>query len=214
MAWRPYRRIDDRRRGGALRSLHGLSALAVAIFLMMHVGNHIAGLAGYGIHIRYMTLARPFYRNILEPLLLALLGWQATSGVVMALRGWGGRQGLIPWMQAGSGLYLAAFLIIHISAVLRGRAAGLDTNFYFAAAGFHAASWPWFFAPYYGLAALALFTHVGCALFWRSPLGFRHGLFAAFFGAGLILAVLIPASLAGLLYSVAIPERYLSAYDR
>ena len=73
---------------------------------------------------------------------------QSATGASLAVKGWRERRGLIAWAQAISGLYLAAFLLIHVSAVAVGRLAlELDTDFRFAAAGFHVVGWPWFFAP-------------------------------------------------------------------
>jgi hypothetical protein len=60
-----------------------------------------------------------------------------------------------------SGLYLAAFLVIHVSAVLAGRfILSLDTNFYFGAAGLNSFPVNLFFIPYYGFAILSFFGHV------------------------------------------------------
>lgn len=60
-----------------------------------------------------------------------------------------------------TGLYLAVFLLIHLSAVLGGRLVlHLDTNFYFGVAGLNTFPFSLFFVPYYGLAILSFFGHV------------------------------------------------------
>ena len=190
--------------------------MALAAFLLVHLANHIVGLTGKQAHITFMAAARAGYRNALvEPILLVLIGWQATSGLVMALRGWRSRQGWIAWVQAGSGLYLAGFLLVHVGAVLIGRRRGLDTNFDFAAAGFHVPTWPWFFAPYYFAAVTALFLHAGCALYWArlsrgERIARRPLLVAAAIGP--VLAALIVLALSGALYVVTIPPAYLATY--
>lgn len=74
-----------------------------------------------------------------------------------------------PGYRPSRAAYLPFFLVVHVAAVVVGRSAlGLDTNFYFAAAGFHV--WPFglFFGPYYFLAVITLFTHLGCAAYWRT----------------------------------------------
>ncbi|MFK7963820.1 MAG: hypothetical protein AB8C46_07625 [Burkholderiaceae bacterium] len=124
-------------------------------------------------------------------------------------------------MQALSGSLLAAFLLIHVSAVVAGRLwLGLDTNAYFAAAGFHVSPNQLFFVPYYFLAVTALFVHIGCAIYWaltsRSPeagaiatgrralLGFA--VVGSTFALGLVLAM------AGALYPLQIPSDYTATY--
>lgn len=202
-----------------LRALHRGSALGLAAFLVVHMLNHIVALAGQAEHITFMRALRPWYRNaVVEPILLALFAWQAASGATLVLKGWRTRRGSVAWAQALSGLYLAGFLTIHIVSVIIGRVSyGLDTDFRFAAAGFHVDGWPWFFAPYYFFAVLALFVHVGCALFWallsRSPGQSRVALWAtAMLGAGVGLSIV--AALAGTLYPVDIPQAFLATYAR
>ncbi|HLL10900.1 MAG TPA: hypothetical protein VK570_07575, partial [Rubrivivax sp.] len=152
-----------------LRKLHRISAVVVAAFALLLVANHLAGLAGAAEHIAFMQAARGVYRfPVLEYTLLGCVAFQVVSGLTMVWRGWKQRRGALAWLQAISGIVLALFLIVHVAAVLFARAAfGLDTNFYFAAAGFHVAPFQFFFGPYYFLAVLALFTHLGCAAFWH-----------------------------------------------
>lgn len=123
----------------------------------------------------------------------------------------------MPWLQAASGSYLALFFLNHVGAVLFGRAAlNLDTNFYFAAAGFSVPPFQFFFAPYYFLAVLALFTHLGCALYWR--LTARSSLTR---GAALTIPILVGFAistiivliLAGAFYAIEIPPEYQATYD-
>lgn len=200
-----------------LRALHLASALCLALFLLLHLGNHIVGLWGQQAHIAYMAEARKLYRAaLIEPVLLALVAWQGLSGLTLVVRGWKARRGKIAWLQAFSGLYLAFFLLNHVGAVLFGRLVlQLDTNFNFAAAGLHVAMWPLFFAPYYALAVAALGAHLGCAGYWllgdKRPFGRKAAL-----GLGLILGaglgVALVAEMAGLFQPVVIPAQYLATY--
>ena len=60
-----------------------------------------------------------------------------------------------------TGLYLAIFFIIHLSAVFGGRLfLQLDTNFYFGVAGLNSFPSNLFFIPYYGLAIFSFFGHI------------------------------------------------------
>ena len=122
----------------------------------------------------------------------------------------------MPWLQAGSGAYLVFFFLNHVGAVLLGRGVlHLDTNFYFAAAGFHVPPFPFFFAPYYFLAVLALFTHLGCAFYWQLQLKSRSVRVLAVvltIGVGFIVSLLIVLSLAGAFYPVHVPPEYKATY--
>jgi len=200
-----------------LRTFHLVSAIVLGLFIAIHLANHIAGLFGQAPHVAFMRAVRPLYRSaVVEPLLLALFASQILSGMTMVVRGWRSRRGGIAWLQAASGIYLAAFVILHALAVLSGRAMlGLDTDFSFAAAGFHVPGWPWYFWPYYTLAIFALLTHVGCAIYWstldRYPRLARNVLRMTVTG-GAAMGLLLSAALAGHLYPVDIPARYRATF--
>ena len=200
-----------------LRFFHRISAIAFSTFLILHVANHLAALAGQGAHIEMMAALRPLYRNALtEPLILALAAWQAASGLILLWRARHAERDMLSWLQQLSGIYLSLFIFVHICAVLAGRAVfGLDTNFRFAAAGFHVGNWIWFFVPYYFLALFSLFAHVGCGIYWNLP-GSRPGVrkvaLTAMLIAGTIIATSVVLALAGALYPVDIPSAYRATY--
>ncbi len=152
-----------------LRTLHRTSAVVIGVFACLHIANHLVALAGVSSHIAFMEVVRTVYRQrAVEILLLFCVSFQVISGLSLVVHGWKQRRGLVSWMQAIAGAYLAFFLCVHVGAILYGRAIlNLDTNFYFAAAGFYVAPNQYFFAPYYFFAVLALFTHLGCAAYCR-----------------------------------------------
>jgi hypothetical protein len=199
-----------------LRALHRTSAGLIAVFAAVHIANHLASLWGISVHLRVMELARTVYRQpVVEGLLLACVAFQVASGLWFVGSGWRQRAGAVAWAQALSGSYLALFLLVHVGAVLFGRGAlGLDTNFYYAAAGLHVAPFHYFFVPYYFLAVVALFTHLGCALYWIGPAPLRHRgravVACALAGAG--VALLIVLSLAGQVQPLQVPAPYLSTF--
>ena len=202
-----------------LRTLHGFSALFLVAYVAVHIANHLVGLAGIEAHIAFMRDFRPVYRiPVVEAMLLAAVAFQVYSGLTFVVRGWKQRQGLVPWLQAGSGAYLAFFFLNHVGAVLFGRTVlDLDTNFYFAAAGFHVPPFQYFFAPYYFLAVLALFTHLGCALYWQlqAKPRFARGVAVALpVVVGLAVSSLIVLSLAGVFYRVDIPPEYKATFGQ
>ncbi len=159
-----------------------------------------------------MKVARTIYRQpAVESILLFCVALQVATGLWLVVRGWTQRRGLLPWLQAASGAYVAFFLLVHVAAVLFGRSVlNLDTNFYFAASGLHVPPNQFFFAPYYFFAVLALFTHLGCAAYWRLPAADRTAralVVALPMLVGGAVSLLIVLSLAGMLQPVEIPAR-------
>jgi hypothetical protein len=200
-----------------LRAVHRSSAMFIAAFALAHLANHLVALSSIGAHIAVMETLRMVYRHgLVEAVLLTCVTIQVLSGAWLVLRRWNQRKGKMAWLQAGSGAYLAFFLMVHVSAVLFGRSVlGLDTNFYFAAAGFHVPPYQYFFAPYYFLAVLALFTHLGCVAYWRvgpRPRAARMLALALPMAAGSVIALLIVLSLAGLLRPLDVPAKYKATY--
>lgn len=198
-------------------SLHRTSALVLIAYSVLHVGNHLASLHSVSAHLSIMSALRLVYRQpVVEGLLLLCVILQVASGLRFVVRGWAERTGRVAWLQAASGAYLAFFLLVHVTAVVLGRhALGLDTNFYFAAAGLHVPPYQWFFAPYYTLAVWALFAHVGCAIYWRlqatAPRRGRFGL-GTFLLFGAVAGLAITLSLAGKLQPVSVPAAYKATY--
>ena len=118
-------------------------------------------------------------------------------------------------LQLLSGGYLAFFILVHVGAVLTGRSMGLDTNFYFAAAGYQQALTALFFVPYYFFAVVALFVHFGCAAYWLTsdadPVLSRR-LLGGLVASGVMLSLLISACLMGIAIGFEVPEAYLRTY--
>jgi hypothetical protein len=202
-----------------LRTLHRTSAALIAAFATLHVANHLAALMGIPWHIAFMALARQLYRPaMVEAPLLLCVAFQVASGLWFVIRGWTQRQGGVAWLQAISGALLAFFLLVHVGAVLYGRAVlHLDTNFFFAAAGFAVPPNQYFFGPNYFLAVLALFTHLGCAAYWHleaSPPRTRRLAIALPVIVGGAVSLLIVLSLAGKLQPVEVPAKYKATYGR
>lgn len=212
----PARYVTANSRSIALRRVHRISAMFIAAFALVHIANHLASLWSIAAHIAFMDAVRTVIRQpVVESILLACVSLQALTGLWLFAHRWRQRRGKVAWLQALSGAYLAFFLLVHVAAILFGRAAlKLDTNFYYAAAGFHVAPFQFFFAPYYFFAVLALFTHVGCAVYRRarSPSARMLALTVPV-AAGAVAALLIVLSLAGMLQPVDIPAKYKATYS-
>jgi len=217
--------MDKRNRPSKLpRGLHRISAIALGLYALVHLANHLVALRGIDSHIAFMRAVRQVTRvPAVEALLLAAVAVQVVSGVPMALRrkqphpAQPRRRPLFDRLQAMSGLYLAFFLLVHVVSVLAGRSVlGLDTNFYFAAAGLQVKPYFLFFVPYYGLAVAALFTHLACVLRRRLPAGTppatRDRAAWAGIATGAVLAVLIVAAFSGVFFDVGVPPAYLATF--
>ncbi|WP_394234525.1 hypothetical protein [Pseudomonas anguilliseptica] len=203
-----------------IHTLHRLSACLIGSFITIHLLNHLLALGSIDAHISFMKSFRQLYRiPVIEALLLSGILFQVGSGLQLIKNRWGERRGFYARLQAISGGYLAFFLINHIAAVLFGRTLlGLDTNFYFAAAGLHISPFQLFFVPYYYLAVLAIFAHVACALHWLSRERFtlekRNRLGFLIIAIGALLSLLITLAMAGVFYPMEIPTQYAGFYGK
>lgn len=144
------------------KKIHYISGLTITIFITLHLFNHICSIFGAETHISVMNTLRVFYRNLfVETVLLIAVFTQIVSGLKLFKTNRTIAFSAFDKLHLWSGLYLAIFFIIHLSAVLGGRFyLHLDTNFYFGVAGLNTFPLSLFFIPYYGLAILSFFGHV------------------------------------------------------
>lgn len=145
-----------------IRKTHYLSGLIIALFVGFHLFNHLASIYGPDKHIELMNTLRHFYRNIFtETILFLAVLVQIISGLKLFKSNISTAKTGFEKLHIWTGLYLAIFLAIHLSAVLVGRYfLSLDTNFYFGVAGLNSFPLNLFFIPYYGLAILSFFGHI------------------------------------------------------
>lgn len=144
------------------RRIHYYSGITIALFVSLHLANHAVSLMGIEKHIEVMTLLRKVYRNIfVEIFLLSAVCVQIFSGIQLYRSRFKIAKGFYEKLQLWSGLYLAIFFVIHLSAVMVGRfILQLDTNFYFGVAGLNQFPFNLFFIPYYSLAIFSFFAHI------------------------------------------------------
>jgi len=188
-----------------LRRFHLASAGLLGVFVLLHLGNHVAGLAGQELHRTVQAWLRLLYQGWMEPILLLSCAAQLTTGLRLA---WTRRRAKgRALLQPLSGLYLALFLSIHVFAVLAARADGIETDLAFAAAGMYAGRWWLIFVPYYGLAVLALGLHVSVPLSRRQPRAARMLVLGS-----VVLAVMLVIMLAGVIMPLTIPSELIEAF--
>jgi hypothetical protein len=154
-----------------LGAAHGVSALAILLlFVAPHIGNHLAGFWSGSIHTDIMSVARRIYRNeLVQPVLLALIGFQVTSGAVLVRRRMTMPGDLFGTVQTMCGVYIGVYFLAHMTAVFAARHAGVDTN------------WAWLTRPndsllfsltklrliaHYWAGPIAIVAHVACGLRW------------------------------------------------
>jgi len=144
------------------KKLHYFSGVTISIFVGAHLFNHFYSLFGASAHIELMDNLRVFYRNsIAETILIIAVTIQILSGVKLFARKRKTASGFFSKLQIWTGLYLAFFLVVHLTAVFAGRSLlNLDTNFYFGVAGINTFPLNFFFIPYYGFAIISFFGHI------------------------------------------------------
>lgn len=146
----------------SINKVHYYSGIILTLFVGLHLFNHVYSLFGISAHIELMNKFRIVYRNVLvESILLLSVLVQIVSGIKLFRKKKKQHLSFFGKLQIYSGLYLAFFLLIHVSAVLGARyVLGLDTNFYFGVAGLNTFPFNLFFVPYYGLAIFSFFAHI------------------------------------------------------
>jgi hypothetical protein len=145
-----------------IKKIHYISGLIITIFIGLHLFNHFCSIFGADKHIEIMTGLRHLYRNIfIETILLLSALVQIISGLQLFRINRKIAGANFEILHIWTGLYLAIFFVIHLSAVLAGRYfLRLDTNFYFGVAGLNSFPTNLFFFPYYGLAIISFFGHI------------------------------------------------------
>jgi hypothetical protein len=197
-----------------IKKIHYISGLMITLFVGIHLFNHFCSIFGADKHIEIMNSLRLFYRNIFgETLLLSAVLVQIVSGLKLFKANRKIANSNFEKLHIWTGLYLAIFFIIHLSAVLGGRQfLRLDTNFYFGVAGLNSFPFNLFFIPYYGLAIISFFGHIASIhskKMKKSILGLSPNQQATLILIfGLILTVTIFYGLTNHLNGVTIPKEY------
>lgn len=192
----------------AWRVAHGISALAIACFVLFHLTNHLTGLIGPDLHAAVMKAGRAVYRaTFVEPVLVALFLFQILSGLKLFWRWSAQTVDIFRAFQIGSGLYLAVFILAHMnSAFLSARAVHhIETNWAWAAglpAGLIHDGWNIRLLPHYAFGAFFVLGHLVSGLrvvtlAHGGNLAFANRLWFAGLAASAVIATAIIAGLCG-----------------
>jgi succinate dehydrogenase/fumarate reductase cytochrome b subunit len=197
-----------------MKRLHYISGVTITVFIGLHLLNHFLSVFGEEVHIKFMDQLRVVYRNVfIESILFVTVLIQIISGLKLFISK---RKSLVTYfdkLQVWTGLYLAFFLLIHVSAVLSGRyLLSLDTNFYFGVAGLNTSPFNLFFFPYYGLAIISFFGHIAAVHYQKMKKNFI-GLSVKqqskiIFFIGIVFTVITFYGLTNGFSGVKIPEEY------
>ncbi|MEA5461109.1 hypothetical protein VB796_18750 [Arcicella sp. LKC2W] len=197
-----------------IKKIHYLSGLTITVFIGLHLFNHFCSIWGAEKHIEVMNTLRLFYRNIfIETILLIAVLLQIVSGLKLFKTNRKIATNLFDKLHIWTGLYLAIFFMIHLSAVLGGRLfLNLDTNFYFGVAGLNSFPFNLFFVPYYGFAVLSFFGHMAAihykkmqqSVFGLTP---KRQSFAILI-LGLVMTIIILYGLTNHFIGVTVPKEY------
>jgi hypothetical protein len=148
---------------------HGVSAGAILLlFIGPHIVNHAAGFWNGPVHIAIMNVVRRVYRDdIVQPVLLALIGFQILSGAALVRRRMRMPSDFLGTVQTMSAVFVGVYFLAHMTAVFAARHAGTDTN------------WSWLTRPndsmlvslsnlrliaHYWVGPIAIVAHVACGL--------------------------------------------------
>ncbi len=147
-----------------MKRIHYISGLTITVFVGLHLFNHVLSIFGAEKHIEMMNILRLFYRNIfVETILLGAVLMQIISGITLFKTSRKTATSMFEKLHIWTGIYLAFFLVFHVSAVLVGRYfLNLNTNFYFGVAGLNTFPFNLFFIPYYAFAIFSFFGHIAC----------------------------------------------------
>lgn len=197
-----------------IQKIHYISGFTLAIFIAIHLLNHLSSVFGAATHIAVMKNLRLFYRNVfVESVLLFAVFTQIVSGIYLFAGKRKTAKTSFGKLQIYTGLYLAIFLVVHLGAVFTGRLyLHLDTNFYFGVAGLNTFPFSLFFIPYYALAIISIFGHLAAVhngkmkynIFGLIPA--RQSILVIV--TGLVLMLVIFYGLTNRFQGVAIPEKY------
>jgi hypothetical protein len=154
-----------------VRAAHGISALGiVAIFLVLHLANHLTFILGSDTYRAVMKGVRHVYRQeVLQPLLVALFLFQVGSGVYLATQAAAQPMDRFRTFQIASGIFLAAYVLGHMNSVFvyARLYLGIDSDWAFATgapAGLVKDAWNIRLIPHYGLGVFFVLSHLAAGV--------------------------------------------------
>ena len=155
---------------GRWRVLHGLTAAALCLYVLFHLGNHLFGLIGPEAHATVMKIGRTVYRApSVEPFLVGAMLFQITTGLYLAWRWSAAAQNFHRTFQVASGAYLSLFILGHMNSVFiyARNFLGIPTDWNFAIGaptGLIHDAWNIRLLPHYALGVFFILSHIASGL--------------------------------------------------
>jgi len=179
-----------------------ISFIIVALFIFMHILNHMIVLLSVEEHIWFMEKIRVIYRNIyVEIFLLGIIFFHIVKNIKNIWITRKKKKSFFQKIILIAKLYLIYFLINHISAVILGRVIfNLDTNIYYAIAGLQVFPFSLYFTVYYFLSILCLFIYASR----NKPLNYFYKINTI----GLILSIALLVAF----FNIEVPVKYFEMY--
>jgi hypothetical protein len=150
-----------------LRVAHGVSALTlVAVFLALHIANHLTFVAGAQTYEAVMKVFRQVYRtDVLQPLLMSLFLFQIGTGLAFVWRLTAAPSDRFRTFQIASGVYLAFYVLGHMDSVFifARTYLGIDTGWSWvtgAPTGLLKDPWNIRLVPHYWLGVFFVLAHL------------------------------------------------------
>jgi hypothetical protein len=164
--------IQVRPPGYRLVGFHGILALTVLlIFLISHLVNHLLGVWSPAAHGRAMRALEVVYRaSVVEPVLVLCMLLLIVTGITLAWRHTAIQGDVYRRMQTLTGVYLAAFILSHLTAIFVFARALLHVHTndwsYISSApeGMLRSAWSVRLIPHYAMSVWVVVTHVGLGL--------------------------------------------------
>jgi hypothetical protein len=187
--------------------MHRLLGFLVLVFIVAHLGNHMALFFGVDRHLDVQKMLRPVYQHpVVEPILLTGIAIQLFFGLRLVLKR-GRPRNLWSRMQTYSGIILILFLTQHIGAALYTRTfwPSIDTNIYWAASVVSRTPFSIYFGPYYVLGIAAIFIHIAAFLALKKRRRLISWSICVF---GVVFSVTLVAALGGAFFPIDLPPAY------
>jgi len=155
---------------GRWRTVHGITAAVLSVYVAFHLANHLFGWIGPDAHAAVMKIGRVVYRSAVgEPLLVVAMLFQVGTGLFLAWSWSAAPQSFHRTFQVASGAYLSLYILGHMNSVfIYARTfLGIPTDWNFAIGaptGLIHDAWNIRLLPHYALGAFFVLSHLASGL--------------------------------------------------
>lgn len=180
-----------------MKALHRASALLLSVFVLAHIGNHVAGAFGLETYFKYLTAVRAAYRSpVGEPILISLVAAQMITGLGLMIISFQRPEPrkLLSWIELVAAWLFLLFITTHLASIAVTRFYfELETDFLWVATMMRPSPLQPFVIGFHFLGIVVVMTHMAIGFrYFLSAVGARRlGNYVAilFAVAGLIAAI-------------------------